>query len=61
VITDVEFAASRGQTVELISGNLIPAAVLLLAIASARPPDVSTLEQRLTEYRQSCRRPSVMS
>lgn len=61
VIEEVEEAARRGHVVELISGNHIPAAILLLAIAASKPPDVATLEERLAEYRQSCRRPSVMS
>jgi hypothetical protein len=61
VVDEVEAAAGRGLSVELISGNQVPAAILLLAIAAARPPRVENLEQRLNEYRQSCRRPSVVS
>jgi len=61
VIDEVEEAAARGSDVELISGTKVPAAILLLAIAAASPPSLKHLEGRLNEYRQTCRRPSVLS
>lgn len=49
-------AAKRGDRVELVSGREVPAAVLLLAIAAAAPPDLAPIEQRLADYRET-RRP----
>jgi hypothetical protein len=49
-------AANRGLDVELAGGARVPAAVLLLAIAAASPPDLGPLERRLTEYREAQRR-----
>ena len=61
IIEEVTDAATRGLCVELISGNQVPAAILLLAIAAAEPPSVQRLEQRLAEYRERCRRPAAPS
>lgn len=55
VVDEIESAATRGQCVELIGGNQIPAAILLLAVAAASPPSRELLEQRLTEYRERYR------
>lgn len=61
VIEEVESAAARGLSVELITGDHVPAAILLLAIAAAEPPAIENLEQRLIEYREVCRRPAAPS
>lgn len=59
VVDEVESAAARGLCVELIGGNLVPAAILLLAVAAAEPPSIEQLEERLAEYRELCRRPAA--
>ena len=48
-------AGRRGMGVELAGGKVVPAAILLLAVAAARAPELEPLERRLADYRETRR------
>jgi len=59
---DVETAAKAGDDLELIGGQRLPAALVLLAIEAARPePAVATLSDRIRDYEETARPRSMPS